>query len=404
MGEHSQDHAERAGTVTEGGLMAQFRFTGCPPRPAWIELDLRRLRSNFSLIHERKRASLKIWTVVKDNAYGHGAVTVALAALASGTTGLAVNTLGEAAQLRAEGINAPILMLGERDQEELPFCIEHGVMVSVGDMAVAACLDQLAQRSGSCVPVHLKVDTGMGRFGLRWDGLDGALRQLRSLPCLVVKGVMSHLAMSDETDKTFAREQTNRFDLAVSAVRAACGSHVQAHLCNSGGFLDLPEAHYDAVRLGILPLGVYPSEVCARMTGLRPVLTLKARVVSLRQLGAGETYGYGMRYRAPGPRRIGVLPIGYGDGYPRLVNCGEVLVRGQRVPIVGSVAMDAMGIDLNSLPAVGIGEEVVLLGEQGTASIPAGQLARWAGTVGYDLLAGLRGRLPRVHREGGSAA
>jgi alanine racemase len=384
--------------------MAQFRFTGCPPRPAWIELDLRRLRSNLSLIHERKRASLKVWTVVKDNAYGHGAVTVALAALASGTTGLAVNTLGEAAQLRAEGIEAPILMLGERDQEELPFCIEHRVMVSVGDMAVAACLDQLAQRSGSCVPVHLKVDTGMGRFGLRWDGLDGALKQLRSLSCLVVKGVMSHLAMSDETDKTFAREQTQRFHLAVSAVRAVCGSHVQAHLCNSGGFLDLPEAHYDAVRLGILPLGVYPSEVCARITGLRPVLSLKARVVSLRQLGAGETYGYGMRYRAPGPRRIGVLPIGYGDGYPRLVNCGEVLVRGQRVPIVGSVAMDAMGIDLNSLPAVGIGEEVVLLGEQGTASIPAGQLARWAGTVGYDLLAGLRGRLPRVHREGGSAA
>jgi alanine racemase len=152
------------------------------------------------------------------------------------------------------------------------------------------------------------------------------------------------------------------------------------------------------VRLGILPLGVYPSDVCARIVGLRPVLSLKARVVSIRSLGAGDTYGYGMRYRAPGPRRIGVLPIGYGDGYPRLVNCGQVLVRGQRIPIVGGVAMDATGIDLSGLPEVGVGEEVVLLGEQGTESIGAGEMARWAGTVAYDILAGLRRRLPRVHR------
>jgi alanine racemase len=383
-------------------LTDQFRLTGCVPRPAWIEVEMGRLRWNLRRIQEWRGGGLRMWAVVKDNAYGHGMLPVARAALESGALGLAVNTLGEAAELRAAGIAAPVLLLGERDPEELPFCLEYGVLVSVGDVGLARRLDGLARRAGWCVPVHLKIDTGMSRFGIRWDAVGAVVAELRGLVGLVVEGVMSHFAMSDEADKSFAREQIRRFDAALALVRGWRGAGVQAHLCNSGGFLDLPEARYDAVRLGILPLGVYPSAVCARVDGVRPVLSVKARLVTVREMRPGETYGYGMRYRAGSCRRIGVLPIGYGDGYPRLVNQGEVLVRGRRVPIVGSVAMDAMGIDVSAVPGVEAGEEVVLLGEQGGGVIVANELARWGGTVAYDVLTRWRARLPRVYRgEGG---
>lgn len=382
-------------------LMNQFRLTGRTPRPAWIEVDLDQVRSNFRRIHERKTPGVGIWVVVKDNAYGHGAIRIARAAVESGAVGVGVNTLGEAAELRASGVQGPMLMLGERDVEELPFALELGVTMSVGRMEVARRLDALAQAGNCCVPIHLKVDTGMGRFGVPWNEMERVVSELRGLFGLVVEGVMSHFAMSDEADKSFAREQIQRFESAVKVVRAWCGPGVAAHLCNTGGFLDLPEAHYDAVRLGILPLGVYPSEACARMDGVRPVMQVKARLVEVRDLKPGETYGYGLRYRATGPRRIGIIGMGYGDGYPRLVNQGQVLIRGRRLPIVGAVAMDAMGINISEEPEVGPGEEVVLMGEQGAESIGARELARWGGTVCYDLLAGWRGRLPRVYADRG---
>jgi alanine racemase len=382
-------------------LMSQFRLTGRAPRPAWIEVDLDQVRSNLRRIHERKAPGLGIWAVVKDNAYGHGAVRIARAALESGAMGLGVNTLGEAAELRASGVPGPVLMLGERDVEELPFALEHGVTVSVGRMDVARRMDALAQAANCCVPIQLKVDTGMGRFGVPWNEMERVVSELRGLRGLVVEAVMSHFAMSDEADKSFAREQIQRFETAVAVVRAWRGAGMTAHLCNTGGFLDLPEAHYDAVRLGILPLGVYPSEACARIDGVRPVMQVKARLVEVRNLKPGETYGYGLRYRATGTRRVGIVGVGYGDGYPRLVNQGQVLIRGRRLPIVGAVAMDAMGIDVSEVPEVGPGEEVVLMGEQGVESIGARELARWGGTVCYDLLAGWRSRMPRLYIDHG---
>jgi alanine racemase len=246
------------------------------------------------------------------------------------------------------------------------------------------------------MPVHLKVDTGLNRFGVRWKEVGRVVEEMRGLAGLVLEGVMSHFAMSDEVEKTFALEQVQRFERAVEEVRERGPLRLQRHVCNSGGFLDMPGAWFDGVRLGLLPLGIYPSEVCGRMEGLLPVMSVKARVVTVRELGVGESYGYGLRFRALERRRIAILPVGYGDGYPRLVNQGEVLVRGRRAPVVGSVAMDAMGVDVTGVPGVEVGEEVVLMGEQGTEAITARELARWGGTVCYDVLAGWRGRLPRV--------
>ena len=367
-----------------------------PPRPARIELDLAQLRRNLRII----RASVPpgVWwlSVVKANAYGHGMVTMARETLAGGARCLGVATLGEGLDLRRAGISAPILLMGERHPDELPCCLEHRFDVCIGDLDLARRLDQLALQAAQIAPVHLKVNTGLNRFGVPWESAAAAAAALSRLPGLRLDGVMSHFAMSDEPDKTFALEQLRRFQVALQALADLRIPVSIRHLCNTGGFLDLPVAHFDMVRLGILPTGVYPSASCRRLPGLAPVMTLKARFTAVRELAPGDTYGYGLRYRAPAHQRIGVLPLGYGDGYPRLRNQGAVLVHGQRAPIVGGVAMDAIGVNLTDLPQARRWDEAVLLGRQGEGEIPARELAEWGGTVCYDLLAGWRSRLPRV--------
>lgn len=379
-------------------LIAQIRAGSRAPRPAWIDIDLAQLTRNFALIRAEMPADLQLLAVVKDQAYGHGAVTVARAALAAGATWLGVNTLDEGIELRGAGLNAPILLLGERHPDELPYCLQHGFAVSVGDVDLARLLDQLAQRAGRCLPVHLKVDTGMSRFGVRWDLAAQAAAHITRLPSLVLAGVMSHFSMSDEADKTFALEQISRFHQFLRALEALRIRPGLRHHCNSGGYLDLPQAHFDLVRLGILPLGVYPSAVCRRIPRLQPVLSVRARIVVVRTLQPGDIYGYGLKYRAASARRIGVLPLGYGDGYPRLRNTGHVLVHGQRAPILGGVAMDSIGIDLTGIPQAALWDEAVLLGRQNDEEISAHDLAAWKGSVSYDILAGWRSRLPRVER------
>jgi alanine racemase len=246
------------------------------------------------------------------------------------------------------------------------------------------------------VPVHLKVDTGMGRFGVRWDELPAALAEWHRFPALVLEGVASHFAMSDEVDKSFALLQLDRFREALGRVAVAGFTPQFQHFCNSGGILDLPAAHFNLVRPGLLALGVFPSAVCRRIGGIAPVMSVKARLVSVRRLEAGDPCGYGLRYRAPSPRRVGLVPVGYGDGFPRLRNTGEVLVRGRRAPLIGSVAMDAFAVDLTDIPAAQLWDEVVIQGRQGEEAITAQDLARWKGSVSYDILVGWRARLPRV--------
>ena len=379
------------------GLGSQVGHTGQPPRPAWIEVDLGRHRRNLRLIRAELGTGAGWLAAVKADAYGHGAVPIARQALEEGANRLGVATLAEAATLRDAGIHAPILLLGERHPDELPYIVEYRLEASLGELNTALLLDRLAQAAGVVVPVHLKINTGMNRFGAGWESAADLGSRMTRLPGLKVSGVMSHFAMSDEADKSFALEQLLRFRRALADLAAVGVKPELNHLCNSGGFLDLPEAHFNLVRLGILPLGVYPSAVCRRIDGIEPVLSVKARIVAVSRLGTGDTYGYGLRYRAPGPRRVGVLPLGYADGYPRLRDEGEVLVHGRRIPIIGGVAMDALGIDLTSVPEAGLGEEAVLLGKQDSEEITAREIARWKNSVAYDILSGWRSRLPRLY-------
>jgi alanine racemase len=368
-----------------------------PPRPAWVEIDLHRLKRNFELITRDKPPALQLLSVVKDQAYGHGALQVAQVALACGASFLGLNTLEEAVALRDRGIRAPLLMLGDRDERELPWCVAHDLTCCVSDPRTVTTLGQLAARAGKRAPVHLKINTGMNRYGIRWNEAASLAAQIASTPSLLLEGVMSHFAQSDEADKTFALRQLARFQQAVRDI-AGLGLAVKfRHLCNSGGFLDLPQAHFDLVRLGILPLGVFPSSVCRRIPGIEPVMTVKARIVAVQQLQAGDTVGYGMRYTAPAPRRIAVLPLGYGDGFPRVRNQGCVLLQGRRAPLLGGVAMDNLFVDITDIPAAQLGDEAVIMGRQGDDAISAHDVAKLKNSVSYDILTGWRARLPRIY-------
>jgi len=368
-----------------------------PPRPAWVEIDLNRLRRNFQLINHDKPSQLGVLSVLKDEAYGHGALPTATAALACGASFLASSTIQEAMLLRDQGIRARLLLLGERQEAELPWCVAHDLTCCVSDPFTVAKLGYLAARAGKRAPVHIKINSGMNRYGVRWDKAASLATLIDSTPSLFLEGALTHFAQSDETDKTFALVQLARFDEALRALARSGLSVKLRHICNSGGFLDLPQAHFDLVRLGILPLGVFPSAVCRRIPGIEPIMTVKARIAAIQQLQPGESVGYGMRYVAPSPRRIAVLPIGYGDGFPRVRNQGFALIHGRRAPLVGGTTMDALMVDITGLPEAQPWDEAVLMGRQGQEEISVHEIAKLKNSVSYDVLTGWRGRLPRIY-------
>jgi alanine racemase len=367
------------------------------PRPAWIEVDLRRFKHNYQLIHRDKPSALQILAVVKDEAYGHGALPLARAALENGATFLGLSTLEEAVSLRDQRITAPILLLGDRHESELPWCLAHRLTCCVSEAHTIAQLGRLAAAAGQCVPVHIKLNTGMNRYGVHWQEAEPLLELIQSTSSLFLEGILSHFAQSDELDKSFALLQLSRFQEVMSLVVKRGFTPRLRHLCNSGGFLDLPQAHFDMVRLGILPLGVYPSSVCRRVPGLEPVMTVKARIAAIQHLRPGDCVGYGMRYTAGSPRRVGVLPLGYGDGFPRVRNEGCALIHGQRAPIVGGVAMDAFMVDITEIPAAQLWDEAVLMGRQHDQEISVHDIAKLKRSVSYDVLTNWRLRLPRVY-------
>jgi alanine racemase len=372
-----------------------FRSAGFPLRPAWVEIDLARLRHNLRLIRRELPPAVKLLAVVKDEAYGHGAMDVVQIALEEGAAGFGLSTLEEAMTLRDAGITAPLLLLGERQEAELPWCVEHDLTVCVNEPHTIRQLARAAAAAGKCVPVHVKIHTGMSRYGVRWDQALPLLELVAAQKSLRLDGAMTHFAQSDEADKSFALLQIERFDQVMGAWQRAGGRAPCQHLCNSGGFLDLPRAHRDMVRVGLLMYGIFPSAVCRRIPGIQPVMSVKARIAAIQPLQPGEVVGYGMRYTAPGPRRIAVLPIGYGDGFPRVRNAGGALIRGRRAPLVGGVAMDAITVDITGIAEAQMWDEAVIMGRQGGEEITVDDMARLKNSVSYDVLTNWRLRLRR---------
>jgi alanine racemase len=367
------------------------------PRPAWIELDLARWRQNYQIIQQALPPGLRLLAVVKDGAYGHGLLPAARIATECGVNCLAVSTVEEAVKLREGGVRTPILLLGDRQEAELPWCVAHDLTCCVSEPQGIAKLAQHAARAGKRVSVHLKINTGMNRYGMRWNEVAPVAEAIRAAKPLKLEGVFSHFSQSDELDKTFALLQLARFNEALDSLRNLGLDVGVRHLCNSGGFLDLPAAHFDMVRMGILPLGVFPSSVCRRLPGIEPVMSVKARIAAIQNLQPGDHVGYGMRYTATETRRIAVLPIGYGDGFPRVRNLGHALIHGQRAPIVGGVSMDALTVDITEIPEAKLWDVATLMGRDGAEEITVHDIAKLKNSASYDVLCSWRGRLPRIY-------
>ena len=366
-----------------------------PLRPAWVEIDLARLRRNLQLIRRDLPAAVNLLAVVKDEAYGHGALDVARVAIEEGAWGFGLSTLEEAMTLRDAGITAPLLLLGERQDAELEWCVAHDLTVCVNEPHVVRSLAKIAASFGKQVPIHVKIHTGMSRYGARWDEALPLIEKILAEKSLRLEGVMTHFSQSDETDKTFANLQFARFNEVLHALEQRKISVKLRHTCNSGGFLDLPHAHLDMVRVGILLYGVFPSLVCRKIDGIEPVMSVKAKIAAIQKLKPGEVVGYGMRYTATSERRIAILPIGYGDGFPRVRNEGCALIHGRRAPLLGGIAMDALMVDITDIPQAQMWDEAVLMGRQGGEEITVRDIAKLKNSVTYDVLTSWRLRLRR---------
>lgn len=370
-------------------------------RQLWAEVDLDAVAANVRAIRGRIGAHPEIMAVVKANGYGHGSVAVARAALDAGATRLGVASIEEALVLRQAGLTAPILVLGFTPPWEAPKVVEFDITPTVTTKRLALALAHFSAQAGVVTPVHLKVDTGMNRFGLAQNEVEPFARFLRQLPSLTVEGIYSHFASADETDKTFTLHQYRAF----MAVAERLPDIPLRHIANSAGALDLPELALDMVRPGIALYGCYPSCEVDTATPLAPAFTLKARVVRVHDLAPGDTVSYGRTWTALRATRVAVIPCGYADGLPRaLSNKGSVLVRGARAPILGRVCMDQTIIDVTDIPGVAIDDEVVLFGRQGEAVLPVEEVAEHAGTINYEILCGISQRVPRLYRWHGEIA
>ncbi len=367
--------------------------------PTRAVVDLGRIAANIRALRALCAPGVLQMAVVKADGYGHGAVPVARAALEAGATWLGVALTAEGRALRAAGIGAPILLLGSPLPEAAPEIVEAGLTASVCTAEFARALDRAAAAAGRVAEVHLELDTGMGRVGVPAAEAVAFADFLGGLPHLALGGVYSHLATADEADLGPTHRQCDAFEAALGAL-AARGVRVPlAHLANTAGTLALPRSHHGLVRTGIGIYGLYPSAEAPRAALLAPALSLVTRVAQIKWVAPGTPLSYGGTHVTPRPTRVATLPVGYADGYPRLLsNRGAVLVGGRRAPVLGRVCMDMTLVDVTDRPETALGDEVVLLGEQGGEAVTADELAGLTGTISYEITCGIGQRVPREYR------
>ena len=370
---------------------------------AWAEINLDALQHNLETIRTYVGADKKVILVVKADAYGHGGVQVARIAQKQGVAMLGVATLHEGIELRNAGITIPILILGPSLTDEIEEIVTFGLRPTVCDYEFAQRFGRINQTSKSPVPVHVEVDTGMGRTGVRVDAAHDFLMQLADTPGIEIEGVFTHFPDCDTEDKTFARQQTERFSKLIKSLEASGVSLPIRHAANSAGVLSLPESHLDAVRPGLMAFGLHPPHSETRLQ-LRPVMMLKSRIVQLREFEKGESVGYGRSYVIRQRSLLAAVPVGYGHGYGwQLSNRGSVLVGGKRVPILGRVSMDITMVDVSGVNGVTTGDEVVLFGTQGSEYISVDEVAAQSNTINYEVMCGIGKRVVRVFTRNGKA-
>ncbi|SDX33504.1 alanine racemase [Marininema mesophilum] len=373
-------------------------------RDTVAEIDLDAIAHNVKQFKRRLMPKVRLMVAVKADAYGHGAFPVSEAALEAGATDLAVAFLDEAIALRKAGITAPILVFGRIPERGIAEALRQQVTFTVFDVQALRSISHIAMEQGVRARVHLKMDTGMGRLGVWGDGIILLAEEAATLPGIELEGLYTHFATADEKDKSYTRQQYGRL-VEVNEKLHQRGIHIPLiHCANSAAAIDLPELMQGMIRVGISLYGYYPStEVDQTAVELRPALTLKTRVVQVKKSEPGTGISYGRTHIPKEGEWVATLPIGYADGFSRLLsNRGFALVRGQRVPIIGRVCMDQTMIDVTSVMPIKPGEEVVLYGTQAGETIHVDEIASMMGTISYEVTCLLGQRIPRCYIRKGS--
>ncbi len=365
-------------------------------RPSWMEINLLHCIYNLKQIRKIVKDKVQILAVVKANGYGHGAVEIAKVSLQNGASFLGVALIEEGIELRKAGIDAPILVMGSvypfKNYKEL---INFNLIPIVASLSSLRELSSIACRDGKRIGFHLKIDTGMGRIGVSVSSVFKLIEEISLLPGVVLEGISSHLSCAD-TDKEFTKKQINDFASIVEKIKEKKIRY--SHIANSAAVLCFPESYFDLVRPGLILYGLIPCADALNKIKLKPVMSLKTKIVFLKKVLKGTPISYGKTYITKKTTRIATLPIGYADGYNRLLsNNAQVLIKGKRLPIVGRVCMDMCMVDVNDLPQAAVGDEVVLIGNQKGEMITAEEVASWSKTINYEVVCGLSKRIPRIY-------
>jgi alanine racemase len=371
-----------------------------PERPTWVEIDLSAIANNTRQIQSLIGPGVRILASLKADAYGHGALKVARTVLHNGASMLGVATVSEAAPLREAGIHEPILVFGYVPHWQMREAVRLGLTITLYSIESAQALSRSAQALRQAVKVHVKIDTGMGRLGIRSENIDEMLtllREINQLPELELEGIFTHFAIADTRDQTHVRMQLTRFQ---DVLRILEKEHIRpplVHAANSAAILSLPESHFNMVRPGIALYGLDPSPEVRLPADFRPALSFKTQVAQVKVIPEGESISYGGNYITDRLTCVAILPVGYADGFRRgPTNWGNVLVHGQAAPLLGRVCMDQCIIDVSHIPQVRVGDEVVLIGRQREAQLTAEQVARRLGTINYEVVSEILARVPRV--------
>jgi alanine racemase len=377
------------------------------------EIDLDALAHNYRELRRVTAPAAGTMAVVKADAYGHGAPQVAGVALACGAEFLAVARFDEAVQLRQSGITAPILLFGYSFPAYVRYMTANNIRAAINTVASARMLSEEASWAGKTLKVHIKIDTGMGRLGLlsddlvlkskNGDRLAGVLQDVLaiiSLPHIEVEGIFTHFANADAMDKTHTRQQFSRFNALLEALAQEGVRPRLCHAANSAATIEMPETHLDMVRPGVSQYGLWPSpEVDKSLIDLKPVMSIKSTIIQVKSVGANFAVSYGSTHHTSQPTRIATVPIGYADGFDRVLSSrGHMLVKGIRAPIIGRVCMDLTMVDVGHIPDVSLEDEVVILGCQGDQEITADEIAEQVGTINYEIVSSLTPRVAKVYK------
>jgi len=369
-------------------------------RPAYLEVDLDALTYNIRSIKERLGGEVELMAIVKADGYGHGAYEVSKLALENGAGSLGVAIMEEGAELRERGIKAPIVNLFPEPPERAEKVVEYDLDQIITDLEFVEKLSQEAKRQNKHSNVFIEIDTGLGRYGIPPQETIDLVKKIKKLGNVRLKGIFSQFSTADQRKKDFAFHQLSLFKNTLDELESFSNHIPIKSIANSGAVLDIPASYFNHVRVGHLLYGLYPSLETTESIKVKPAMSLKSKVIFIKEVEKGTPISYGKTYIAKRKTKIATIPLGYADGYSRLLsNKGEVLIRGKRAKVVGRVCMDAFMVDVSDIPEVKLGDEVVVMGRQGKDEITAHDLGRWTNTFAYEIMTRMGKRLPVVYKQ-----